>query len=175
MYAYLWVISTSSRPLSGGCWKAFWERLGITGWRGSRRESGHSGLMTKTLHIQDSDITVSEYESRVVSLSFLAKHRAIGSLFWVIFSLELSVFKRVAVDDSKWQFLVVDGCFYLTCGLWAECVIPDTVEEVDCLQLHHPSWFLYESAVMTLIGGFAPPPSKNRLLKCGLDCTPRGG
>lgn len=57
--------------------------------------------MTKTLHIPESDITASEYERRVVSLNFLAKHRAIGSLFWVIFNLELSVFKRVAVDDSK--------------------------------------------------------------------------
>lgn len=32
-------------------------------------------------------------------------------------------------------------------------LILDVVEEVDCLQLHHPSWLLYESAVINLIGG----------------------
>lgn len=46
--------------------------------------------------------------------------------------------------------------------------IPDTVEEVDRLQLHHPSWLLYESAVMNLIGGgqafSAPPPPREQAL-----------
>lgn len=45
--------------------------------------------------------------------------------------------------------------------------IPDTVEEVDRLQLHHPSWLLYESAVMNLIGGgqaFSAPPPREQAL-----------
>lgn len=32
-------------------------------------------------------------------------------------------------------------------------LIPDVVEEADRLQLHHPSWLFYESAVINLIGG----------------------
>lgn len=97
-------------------------------------------------------------------LKISAKHLIRSNLvfLWVIFTSEFSVWKGSAVDDLKWQSLVGWWAFLSHFAVAEPGVfIPDTVEEVDRLQLHHPSWLLYESAVMNLIGGgqaFSAPP-----------------
>lgn len=154
MYAYLWVISTSSRPLSGGCWKAFWVTQGITDERGSRQESGHTNLMTKALHITDRWYNSVRVGEQGCFLNFQRRIRQSGLLFWVIFTSEFSVLKDSALDDSKWQPLVGWWVFFISLVVAEPGVfVASTVEEVDRLQLHHPSWLLYESAMMNLIGG----------------------
>lgn len=145
MYAYLWVKSTSSRPLSGGCWKAFWEKLGISDWSGSRRESGYTELMAEALHITDGWYNSVRVSEGGCSFKMSAEYPALWGLFSGGVHLTGSV-----VDDLKLTPL----CSMMGDFGSPRCAhSPDVVEEVDRLQLLHPSWLFYESAVINMIGG----------------------
>lgn len=145
MYAYLWVKSTSSRPLSGGCWKAFWEKLGLSDWSGSRRESGYTELMTEALHITDGWYNSVRVSEGGCSFKMSAEYPALWGLFSGGVHLTGSV-----VDDLKLTPL----CSMMGDFGSPRCAhSPDVVEEVDRLQLLHPSWLFYESAVINMIGG----------------------
>ncbi len=104
----------------------------------------HPSLWQKRCTSQRDDITASECQRR-------AKHPAHSGVFWVIFTsvAEFSVFKGSVVVAP----CGMTGDFSSRTAAGSGVLIPGVVEEEeDRLQLHHPSWLFYESAVINLIG-----------------------